>query len=76
MTEIFELAAFTVREGHERALLAERAAMIAAMRSALAVPCPNVISDIDACPASLVTALRPSLYSPRRNSPVQTMLPS
>ena len=34
MTEVFELAAFTSREGHERALLAERAAMIAAMRRA------------------------------------------
>jgi hypothetical protein len=34
MTEVFELAAFTAREGHDRALLAERAAMIAAMRRA------------------------------------------
>jgi hypothetical protein len=34
MNEVFELAAFTVREGHEQALLAERAAMIAAMRGA------------------------------------------
>jgi hypothetical protein len=34
MTEVFELAAFTAREGHQRALLAERAAMIAAMRRA------------------------------------------
>ena len=34
MTEVFELAAFTVREGHERALLAERGAMISAMRRA------------------------------------------
>lgn len=34
MTEVFELAAFTVQEGHEKALLAERAAMIAALRRA------------------------------------------
>jgi hypothetical protein len=34
MTEVFELAAFTAREGHQRAVLAERAAMIAAMRRA------------------------------------------
>ncbi len=32
MTQAFELAAFTVREGHERALLDERQAMIAALR--------------------------------------------
>ena len=32
MTQVFELAAFTVRDGHEEALLDERPAMIAAMR--------------------------------------------
>ena len=31
MSQVFELAAFTVREGHQQALLAERDAMITAL---------------------------------------------
>ena len=32
MTKVFELATFTVRDGHEHDLLAERPAMIEALR--------------------------------------------
>jgi len=39
--QVFELAAFTVREGHERALLDERAVMIAALRQAF----PGLVSS-------------------------------
>jgi hypothetical protein len=31
MSQVFELAAFTVREGHQQALLAERKKMITAL---------------------------------------------
>lgn len=40
MTQVFELAAFTVRDGHEQALLDERPAMMAAMRRAF----PGLVS--------------------------------
>jgi len=41
MAQVFEFAAFTVREGHEPALLDERAAMIAALRQAF----PGLVSS-------------------------------
>jgi hypothetical protein len=41
MSLVFEHAAFTVREGHEQALLDERPAMIAAMRHAF----PGLVSS-------------------------------
>ncbi len=40
MTQVFEHAAFTVREGHEQAFLDERPAMIGAMRRAF----PGLVS--------------------------------
>jgi len=40
MTQVFEFAAFTVREGHQQALQDERPAMIAAMRRAF----PGLVS--------------------------------
>ena len=40
MTQVFEFAAFTVREGHEQALLDQRPAMIAAIRRAF----PGLVS--------------------------------
>ena len=41
MSQVFELAAFTVREGHEQALLDERPPMVAALSRAL----PGVVSS-------------------------------
>jgi hypothetical protein len=41
MAQVFEFAAFTVREGHEQALLDQRPAMIAALRQAF----PGLVSS-------------------------------
>lgn len=41
MSLVFEHAGFTVRDGHEQALLDERPAMIAALRRA----CPGLVSS-------------------------------
>jgi len=41
MPQVFEFAAFTVREGHDQAMLDERPAMIAALSRAL----PGVVSS-------------------------------
>lgn len=41
MTQVFELAAFTIHAGHEQALVDERPAMIAALRKAF----PGVLAS-------------------------------